>query len=415
MRREFGYTPTDAAQAGSVSEWARIGKNPLHSTSPKLKSWFQTTFSRGSAAAPARSREPSLGEVLLMLAMMFGVHLWATCRVGGFWQRAAAWFDNSCYLEIATVIRTWHSPSPDISQHFWGFPFVITLVSKMFFIQPLTALVLLSVLASVGACILVYRLYGGWVAAVFIFINFEWIQLSVDGGSEPLFMCLVYASFLAARSDRWNLAALLAALGTTVRPVGIFALFCFAVVLAKQRSYKRIVAITAIGLAVGALYITPVWILMGTPLVSFHGYRQCWGAYNYPLTYPMGGWISSFLAGLHGNTRWYSLAFDVVWPVLAIAGIVAIWLPRKRPRFLGIQAEALFATIYTLFFICYTDGVLAASFTRFLIPVLPLLLFALSDWIPRDRRLLWAGALVSALLSAAGLVHFQNVFGFRLP
>ena len=63
----------------------------------------------------------------------------------------------------------------------------------------------------------------------------------------------------------------------------------------------------------------------------------------------------------------------------------------------------------------YNDGVLAASFTRFLIPVLPLLLYALSEWIPRDRRLLRAGALVSALLSAAGLVHFQKVFGFPLP
>jgi hypothetical protein len=129
----------------------------------------------------------------------------------------------------------------------------------------------------------------------------------------------------------------------------------------------------------------------------------------------MGAWISSFLAGLHGNTRWYSLAFFAVWPVLAVAGIVAIWLPRNRQRFSEYQTEALFATIYTLFFLSYTDGVLDASFTRFLIPVLPLLLFALSDWIPRDRRLLWAVALVSALLSAAPLVHFKNVLGVPLP
>jgi Gpi18-like mannosyltransferase len=382
----------------------------------KLKSWFRAKFSSGSnGAATGGGREPSLAEVLLMLGMMFAVHLWATCRVGSFWGRAATWFDNQCYLELVTIIRDWYSPRADISQHFWGFPYAITLVSKLFAIQALTALVLISALASLAVCILVHRLYGGWVAAAFIFINYEWIQLAVNGGSEPLFMCLLYASFLAARSDRWNLAAFLAALSTTVRPVGIFALLCFAVILARQRNYKRLAIITMIGLAIGVLYIVPPWIIMGTPLVSFHGYTQCWGTYNWPLTYPMGAWISSFLAGLHGNTRWYSLAFFAVWPVLAVAGIVATWLPRNRQRFSGYQPEALFATIYTLFFLSYTDGVLDASFTRFLIPVLPLLLLALSDWIPRDRRLLWAGALVSALLSAAPIVHFKNVFGFPLP
>ena len=253
------------------------------------------------------------------------------------------------------------------------------------------------------------------MAAAFIFINFEWIQLFVNGGSEPLFMCLLYASFLAARSDRWNLAVFLAALSTTVRPVGIFALFCFAVVLARQRSYKRLAIITTIGLAIGVLYIVPLWILMGRPFGSFHGYWSCWGTHKWTLTYPMGGWISSFLTGLYGNTRWYSLTFFAVWPVLAVTGIVAIWRPRNRQRFSQYQTEALFATIYTLLFLCYTDGILDASFTRFLIPALPLLLFALSDWIPRDRRLPWAGALVSALLSAAPLVHFKNVFGFPLP
>jgi hypothetical protein len=93
-----------------------------------------------------------------MQGTMFAVHLWATCRVGSFWSRAATWFDNEYYLELVTTIRNWHTPGTDITQHFWGFPYAIALVSKLFAIQALTALVMISVLASLAVCILVHRL-----------------------------------------------------------------------------------------------------------------------------------------------------------------------------------------------------------------------------------------------------------------
>jgi hypothetical protein len=300
--------------------------------------------------------------------------------------------------------------------HFWGFPYAIAGISKLFSVPELVALVTISMLGSLAVCVLVHRLYGGWVAAVFIFINFEWMQLSVEGGSEPLFMCLLYASFLAARSSRWNLAALLASLSTTVRPVGVFALLCYAVVLARRRSYRKLAAITLIGLAIGVLYVVPVWMILGSPFGNFVGYRDCWGTHRWPLTYPFSAWVSSYLLALYGNTRWYMLVFFAVWPVVALAGTVAIWLPGNRQRFSAMyQPEALFASMYTLFFLSYTDAALDVVLSRFLIPVLPLLLFSLRDWIPRNRRVLWGGAVVSALLSSAALVHFKNVFGFRLP
>jgi hypothetical protein len=55
----------------------------------------------------------------------------------------------------------------------WGYPYAIAGFSKLFSIQGLTASVLISVLSSLAASILVRRLYGGWVAAVVIFINYE--------------------------------------------------------------------------------------------------------------------------------------------------------------------------------------------------------------------------------------------------
>jgi hypothetical protein len=113
--------------------------------------------------------------------------------------------------------------------------------------------------------------------------------------------------------------------------------------------------------------------------------------------------------------RWTLFVFSAVWPIVALIGIVAMWLPRNRQRFSLYRPEALFAWMYALFVITYNDIDIALALDRYLAPGLPLLLFAMRDWIPRDRRLLWGGAVLSALLSAAVVVGFKNVFGFRLP
>jgi hypothetical protein len=382
---------------------------------PEKKSWFRLKpASKVRAATASDGSEPSRLEVLLMFALMIALHLLTVCRAGSFWELAVSRTDDMDYVEVADIIRHWHFAGGPISQYFWGFPYVIVGVSKLFSIPELMAAVVISVLASLALCLLLHRLYGGWVTAVFLLINFEWIQLSVEGGSEPLFMCLLFASFLAARSERWNLAALLASMSTTVRPVGVFALLCFAIVLARRKSYQQLAVITLIGVAFGVFYLVPLWRVFGTPFANFIGYRGDWGPHGWPITYPFGALISSFLAALRNNSvRWYTLTLFLAWPAVALVSTMVIWLPRNRQRFLGrCQPEALFATIYTLFFILYNNFEIVWLFSRFLIPVLPLLVFSVGDWIPRDRRLLWAAAVLSALLSSAGLVHFRNVFGF---
>ncbi len=384
------------------------------------KSWFRLTPARDANAATASVHgEPSLSEVLLMLALMFALHLLTVCRVRNFWDLVISRTDDKDYVAVATIIRNWHFSGGPALAWFWGFPYVIAAFSKLFSMPGLMAAVLISVLGSLAVCILVHRLYGGWVTAAFILINYQWIQLSLEGGSEPLFMCLLYTSFLAARSGRWNVAALLASLSTTVRPVGVFALVSFATVLAMRRSYRQLAVITLIGLAIGVLYIVPLWLIYGNPFANFIFYQAGgdWGTHGWPLTYPLGALISSFLAALHDhNVRWYTLTLFAVWPLVAVVSTAAIWLPRNRQGFLArYTAEALFASLYTLFFILYNNFEIIRLFSRFLIPVLPLLVFSMRDWIPRDRRLLWGAAIFSALLSSADLVHFKNVFGFALP
>jgi len=383
--------------------------------SPKWKSWFRVMPAGEANVSRASDRsEPSLSEVLLMLGMMFAVHLVTVCRVRSFWELPNLWFDRKDYLEIATIVRYWHFSGGPIPKFFWGFPYAIAGISKLFSIPEPMAVVMISILGSLAVGILVHRLYGGWVAAVFIFVDYQWIVLSVEGGSEPLFMCLLYASFLAVRSSRWNTAALLASLSTTVRPVGVFALLGFAAVLAKRRNYRQLAVITLIGLAIGVLYVVPLWIILGSPFANFAGYRRHWGPRGWPLTYPFGALVPSYFLAFD-EMRWTLFVFSAVWPIVALIGIVAMWLPRNRQRFSLYRPEALFAWMYALFVITYNDIDIALALDRYLAPGLPLLLFAMRDWIPRDRRLLWGGAVLSALLSAAVVVGFKNVFGFRLP
>jgi hypothetical protein len=350
-----------------------------------------------------------------MFAMMIVLHLGTFCRVRNFWSFVATWPDNPSYLDIARVIRNWHFSGGEMPQHFWGFPYAIAGISKLLSVPGLMALVIISMLGSLTACILVHRLYGGWIAAAFLSVNFEWVISSVEGSSEPLFMCLLFASFLAARSSRWSLAALLASLATTVRPVGVFALLCFTVVLAGRKSYRQLAVITLIGLAIGVLYLIPLWIILGNPFANFTGYRPDWGPHGWPLTYPFGALVPAYLTAFFAGTRWYVLVFIGIWPALALVGTVKIWLPGNHSRFLApYKPEALFVSIYSLFLISYNYSGIVWYFSRFLIPAVPLLLFSLRNWIPKDRRVLWGAAMLSALLSSAALAGFRNVFGFSL-
>jgi hypothetical protein len=348
-----------------------------------------------------------------MFAMVFAAHLLAVCRVKDFWEVASNWGDNPPYLDIVRIIENGRYSGEKI-WHFWGFPYAIAGISKLFSMPGIEALVLISVLGSLGVCILIHRLYGGWVAFTFFsFINYRWIYTSMEGGSEPLFMCLLFASFLAARSGRWNIAALLAALSTTVRPVGVFSLAAFALVLSMRRSYRRLIVITLTGLVVGGLYVILLWIILGSPFANFTGYREDWGPHGWPLTYPFGAIIPSLLAP--HEIQWPNFVLSITWIAMASVGTVAMWLPRNRPRFLPYQPEVLFSSMYTLFFLSYGYGRVFEDLPRFLMPVAPLVLFSLRNWILKDRRVLWGAAGLSALLASATIVGFKNVFGFKLP
>jgi hypothetical protein len=123
--------------------------------------------------------------------------------------------DCSAYMAVASAIRHWDFHGLFVKQ-FWALPYTMAVLSLSMGVSERTALLLICFGSSLAAVVIAYRLWGGWVAGFFAILNFDWIQRSYLGGSEPLFVALVFASFLAIRKERWWLASLLASLATVV-------------------------------------------------------------------------------------------------------------------------------------------------------------------------------------------------------
>lgn len=148
-----------------------------------------------------------------------------------------------------------------------------------------TSLLVISMIASCVSVVLAWRLWGGWIAGFFATLNFDWLQRSYLGGSEPLFVALLFGSFLLVRKDRWLIAALLASLATVVRPLGIFALVGIGVALLWKRNYRTLLLAILIGGMVGGLYTLPLAQHFGDPLATVNSYHSReW----------QGGWLFGF-------------------------------------------------------------------------------------------------------------------------
>ena len=363
--------------------------------------------------------EPSKTEAILLLVLTFGAQVFEVFRTIGWRARATGVFDNldnSNYLFIVTFIRHWTPTTSFDLNHFWGYPYFIIAVSTVFHLQALDALIVISISSSLVTCLLVHKLYGGLVAVAFGMVSSTWILLSVFGGCEPLFLALLFGSFLAVRHERWVLAAFLGCLATTVRPIGVLmpvALFGY---LLWLRNWRATVRVSTVGVAMAAAYLTPVYLLTGNALIQPMIYSTAWQTHDFPLahrgllTIPLLR-LTQGLYYLHGT--WTSTALKLVWILVAIGGAILLWTPRRWRDLPPV--ETLYACAYSAFLLCYNFDYVVLYVQRFILPLLPFILFAVRRWIPRDRRILWPLAALSIVFNTVVLFGLKTVFGLRAP
>jgi hypothetical protein len=350
---------------------------------------------------------PSAGEVASLIVLSFALFITVVALLRGYGSAVENFGDSSAYINLASAIQHWNFQGVIVKQ-FWGLPYAMAALSKLTGISGRTALLALSLLPSLVAGLLAWRLWDGWIAGYFAILNFDWIQRSCLGGSEPLFVCLLLGAFAAVRRERWLLASLLASLATVIRPLGVFALVGIGLTLLWRRDFRRCASATAIGLAVGVLYVLPFAVHFGDALATVNSYHSKeWE----------GGWLFGFpfYAIVKGTllypAPWTNLALSFGWIVLVLGAVVMMVRSaefRAYCRSHSVEAVFLVPYLWCLFTYNYPHWA-RSNFARFAIPIVPFVLLAFYRWIPKHRLALWALGIVTPLLAASSALGVANV------
>jgi hypothetical protein len=313
--------------------------------------------------------------------------------------------DNGAYLTAANAIRHWNFSGAMIKQ-FWGLPYVIASLSWLP-ISPRSCLLLICAVSSLLSVLLVWDLWGPWIAGFFTVLNLYWLQVSLLGGAEPLFAALLFLSFMASRKERWVAAAAFAAFATLVRPLGIFALLGIGLTLIWRRNYKKAFVCTALATFIGFLYLLPFWIYLHDPLYQFHQYKRHDWQSGSAVALPFRALVLGFL---HDRGPWTNVLFTLGWIAFAFVGLCAMSRKSFRHYIREHPAEYIFAFFYLIFIFSYNSVAWArADFPRLAIPVLPFLLLSLDRWLPRSRYVLYGLGIVSSVLAACSAIGIRNV------
>src|SRR5208282_5179951 len=367
----------------------------------------EASLASSDSTTISRPLEPSQSELAALVLLSFVLFISVVAVARTYAAAVDNFGDSSAYMALASAIRRWDFRGIIIKQ-FWGLPYAMAGFSKLTGLSDRTALLVFSALPSFLAALFARRLWGGWIAGYFAVMNFDWLQRSCLGGSEPLFVCLLLAAFWSVRQERWLLASLLASLATLVRPLGLFALVGIGLALLSRREFRTLVAATAVGLFVGVLYAIPLATHFGDPLATVNSYHsKQW----------QGGWLFGFpfYAIIKGTliypAPWTNLVLSFSWIFLLVFAVVAMVTSgefRAYCRAHLVEAAFLVPYLWCLFTYNYPYWA-RGNFARFAIPILPFVLLALRRWIPRDRRVLWTMGVICSLLAASSALGIVNV------
>ncbi len=348
--------------------------------------------------------EPQIRELLALTltgAVVFALVILRFCN----YHAAVLQFgDSQSYVSVAHAIQHWDFAGLQVKQ-FWGYPYAMAALSSISHLPVDATLLVVSFCSCVLSIAFAYRLWGGWVAAFFCVLNFDWMQRSFLGGSEPLAVALIFGAFLAVRKDRFLLAAALASCSTIVRPLGVFSVLAILAVLLYRRDFKRTALATVIGAVIAVLYAVPLLKYFGDPLATVHSYG---GPQRFLFGMPFRAILEGFFLNRLPLTN---IALSVAWILLVTTGAVMM---RRDEGFRAYASEhsveVLFAVPFLALIYCYNYPAFASgSFARFQIPVLPFVYLALSRWMPRDRRIVWALGIISPAMAAASAIGIRNV------
>jgi Gpi18-like mannosyltransferase len=357
---------------------------------------------------------PTLTEVMGIAVVSYIVFLAFLHFAGGsYWSLVGGGFgDNPDYLQSAAAIRHWHISGIHVKQ-FWGLSYAVAGVSLFTGVSDSAALATVCITTSLMSVAFCYWLWGGWIAAFFALMSLDWFQRSLLGGAEPLFMSLLLASFLVLRQDRWVWATIMASLATVVRPFGVFALFGLGIHLLRLKRYRDCAIATIVGLSIGALYAWPLEHYLGNPFANVDSYQTNDWHGGFPFNFPF---VAIIRNTFPIDSPLTNLALTFGWIFFVLLGIVIALRSGEFQRYAKEHtAEACFVLVYWLALYTYNaSGWSRSNFPRFALPTLPWILFFLRRSLPRNRKVVWALAVITPCLAAASAVGIRQAGVFLL-
>lgn len=369
-----------------------------------------------SVLCPSSFHTPPSERELIALSVLSGSIMWITVFLLHRSSRLILDYgDNTPYLRVANAIRNWDFHELTI-QHFMGYPYLITMVSLLFHVSTLFALWAIAAISALVSIFLTVRLLGPWAAGYFALTNFAWLQLSFLGGAEPLALALSLGALLAFRRDRIFLAAVLGSLSVTVRPLMVFVLVGIGFSLLWRKDLGSFFIALGTGLGTGIVYTLPLARYFGDPLLTVHSYTMrdyggggVAGPHGQLFGWPFHGILAGTLAY---PAPWTNLLLSFFWIALVLAGIGMMFSESFTAYAKVHPNEVIFCSLYLLAVFSYDYLIWArATFIRFSIPALPFVFYALSRFLPKDRRILWCLSIASAVLAALSAVGVRNVIG----
>lgn len=342
------------------------------------------------------------------------VHLFILIFSGGYWHVLETFGDNGPYSTISTAFYNFDlSYMQGFYKHFWGLPFVMTIVRWLTGLNENIVIIGLSLFFSCWTIQRMNQIYGIKAAILFSFLSIDWIQRSMIGGAEPLFIFLTLTSFLVyekrgENSNYYIYCALFGSLSCLIRPVGVFFLLAFGLDLLLRRKIKELLQALFISLFVGGIYLGVLYSLTGDPLAHFHTYGKAdWDGAS-PISFPLTGLWRSYQ---QGNLPLLNTVKVGLWLILSFYTVFAMFLGRDlRIYFKKNRYQIFYFFFHLMFLLSYNSGKWSWNqFPRFVIPLLPMIALSLVPLLRYERvvyPLLYGGSLV---LSAASSISIYTL------
>lgn len=334
---------------------------------------------------PANLTKQSWLVAFLMLAMSLAVLLPFRNDISTVFR----FWDGPLYIYVAKTFynipidhpfQEYNLPPVYFASHLPLFPILIRVTSLLTFGDLLIAGLVLSLLCSVLSSVLFLHLltkgklvtFPFWTAILFCFFPPRWLMFHSVVASEPLFLCLILAAFLAYETDHPFLVMIFVLLASVTRITGTLLIPVFALIYIWKKRYS-----SAFLILVSAAGILATFTLYAYRFGDFWAYFH-WNAGQHKIIDPHPFAIFRLYAK---NINFHSTELYFYTYVLYAAGTLLLW--KRKDLF-----------IYGAVFFVFHTFVYHVDLSRYILMLAPFSLLIGFDPVLRLKYVRWVTPLM---------------------